>query len=45
LGKSAADIAVTDLRIDATNINKLLAKIAYMYDVPISLRSRLMKIF
>lgn len=37
LGKSAADIAVTDLRIEGTNINKLLAKIAYKYDVPISL--------
>jgi hypothetical protein len=37
LEKSAADVAVTDLRVDATNINKLLAKIAYMYDVPISL--------
>ena len=37
LGKSAADIAVTDLRIEGTNINKLVAKIAYKYDVPISL--------
>ena len=37
LGKSAADITVTDLRIEGTNINKLLAKIAYKYDVPISL--------
>lgn len=37
LRKSAADIAVTDLRIEGANINKLLAKIAYMYDVPISL--------
>ena len=37
LGRSAADIAVTDLRIDGTNINNLLAKIAYKYDVPISL--------
>ena len=37
LGKSTADIAVTDLRIEGTNINKLLAKIAYKYDVPISL--------
>ena len=37
VGKSAADIAVTDLRIEGTNINKLLAKIAYKYDVPISL--------
>lgn len=36
-GKSVADIAVTDLRIEGTNINKLLAKIAYKYDVPISL--------
>lgn len=36
-GKSAADIAVKDLRIEGTNINKLLAKIAYKYDVPISL--------
>jgi hypothetical protein len=36
-GKSAADIAVTELRIEGTNINKLLAKIAYKYEVPISL--------
>jgi hypothetical protein len=37
LRKSDADKAVTDLRIEGTNINKLLAKIAYQYDVPISL--------
>ena len=37
MGKSADNIAVTDLRIEGTNINKLLAKIAYKYDVPISL--------
>lgn len=37
LAKSAADLAVTDLRIEGTNINKLLAKITYKYDVPISL--------
>jgi len=35
--KNAADLAVTDLRIEGTNINKLLAKIAYKYNVPISL--------
>jgi len=37
LVKSAADLAVTDLRIEGTNINQLLAKIAYKYNVPISL--------
>jgi len=37
LGKSPADIAVTDLRIEGANINILLAKLAYKYDVPISL--------
>lgn len=30
-------IAVTDLRVEGTNINKLLAQIAYKYNVPISL--------
>ena len=34
---SAAKIAVADLQIEGQNINKLLAKIAYKYDVPISL--------
>ena len=33
----AADVAVMDLHIEGTNINKLLAKIAYKYDVPMSL--------
>lgn len=33
----AADIAVMDLHIEGTNINKLLAKIAYKYNVPMSL--------
>ena len=37
LGRNAADVAVMDLRIEDTNINKLLAKIAYKYNVPISL--------
>jgi len=33
----AIDKIVTNVRIDGTNINKLLAKIAYKYEVPISL--------
>lgn len=37
LETSAANIAVTDLQIEGKNINKLLAKIAYKYDIPISL--------
>lgn len=37
LETSAASIAVTDLQIEGANINKLLAKIAYKYNVPISL--------
>jgi hypothetical protein len=37
LETSAANIAVTDLQIEGKNINKLLAKIAYKYDTPISL--------
>jgi len=37
LAKDATGIRVTDLQIEGQNINKLLAKIAYMYDVPISL--------
>ena len=32
-----ANVPVTDLQIEGKNINKLLAKIAYKYDVPISL--------
>ena len=34
---SVANIAVRDLQIEGKNINKLLAKIAYKYDIPISL--------
>jgi len=37
LQKNATDIGVTELQIEAKNINQLLAKIAYKYDVPISL--------
>lgn len=37
LGESAADKTVTDLEIEGTNINKLLAKIAYKYHVAMSL--------
>ena len=37
LERSVANIAVTDLQIEGKNINKLLAKIAYKYDIPISL--------
>lgn len=37
LKKGVTDIAVTDLQIGGQNINKLLATIAYKYDVPISL--------
>jgi len=35
--KSVTDVGVTDLQIEGKNINQLLAKIAYKYDVPISL--------
>lgn len=37
LESGARSIAVTDLELEGQNINKLLAKIAYKYDVPISL--------
>src|SRR5687768_7938468 len=35
--EKSVDLAVTDLQIEATNINMLLSKIAYQYGVPISL--------
>jgi hypothetical protein len=35
--KSITDIEVTDFQIEGKNINQLLAKIAYKYDVPINL--------
>jgi hypothetical protein len=37
LETSATNIAVMDLQIESKNINQLLAKIAYKYEVPISL--------
>jgi len=37
LEKRLSDMAVTNLQIEGSNINKLLAQIAYKYDVPISL--------
>lgn len=36
LETNATNIAVTDFEIEGKNINKLLARIAYKYDVPIS---------
>jgi len=36
---NAADIAVTDLRLEAMNINQALAEVAYKYSVPISLEA------
>lgn len=36
---NAADIVVTDLRLEATNINHALAEVAYKYRVPISLEA------
>ena len=36
---NAADIAVTDLRLEARNINQALAEVAYKYSVPISLEA------
>ena len=37
MGKSAADVAVTDLQIEGQTINQLLASLAYKCNVPISL--------
>lgn len=37
--KNAADIVVTDLRLEAKNINQALAEVAYKYNVPISLEA------
>lgn len=37
LEEKTVDLAVTDLQIEAKNINLLLSKIAYQYGVPISL--------
>lgn len=37
LGKDASAVTVSDLRIEERNINHVLAKIAYTYNVPISL--------
>ena len=36
---NAADIAVTDLRLEAKTINQALAEVAYKYSVPISLEA------
>ena len=35
----AADVVVTDLRLEAKNINQTLAEVAYKYNVPISLEA------
>lgn len=36
---NAADVVVTDLRLEAKNINQTLAEVAYKYNVPISLEA------